>query len=82
MVAAVIGWLALGPEPRHDGLTRARAERIAALGIDTGCVKRSHCRAVAGHWRCATTLPDGHTVESTSAPHDQGAPAAIAVFAC
>jgi hypothetical protein len=81
VVAAVIWWQALGPEPRHDGLTRADADRAAAFGEGPGrCGERVRCRAVDGHWRCVALFPGG--ARFASAPGDEGAPAAVVVFAC
>jgi|1185.fasta_scaffold1049830_2 hypothetical protein len=81
VVAAIVGWLALGPEPRHDGLTRARAERFARGGIPSECIRSSRCRATEGHWRCRTELVDGQTVGWSSNP-DPHAPAGAFVFFC
>ena len=81
VVAAVIGWQALAPEPRHDGATRGRMERIARGGIDGECIRQSHCRAVAGHWRCTTELVDGQTLRTRSNP-DPHAPAAAFLYFC
>ena len=78
VVAAVILWLALGPEARHDGVTRGAAERRMAGAIASNRARRAVCRPRDGHWICALTLPDGRVVRTTT---DPAAPAvAIAFF--